>query len=98
MKHQSDQGSSKNVGSLKDDILSGRAIFKIQVTSIGKEVNPVNTLTEGFFKNQNFIFSPSNKEIASVRSTKEFNQNINNNARIYNIEGGPKKTKRLVIK
>lgn len=93
LNNHSDNGSSKQIDSMKDDILSGRAIFKIQVSSWGKAINPANTLTEGFFRHQNFIFSPNNREMLSVRSKKEINQNINTNSKIYNIEGGKKSMK-----
>ena len=33
LNNHSDNGSSKQIDSMKDDILSGRAIFKIQVSS-----------------------------------------------------------------
>lgn len=76
-RNPSDYESSKGNGSVKGEMLSGRvrhlSIFNPEEHK--QNYNPVNTLTDGFFKHQNFLFSPSSREIISLNSTDKFNSN-----------------------
>jgi hypothetical protein len=78
-KNPSDYESSRGNVSIRGDLLSGRvkhlSLFKLDEHKKDKNYNPVNTCTEGFFKNTAILLSPSNALAKSLNSTDRFKTN-----------------------
>ena len=73
-KSPSDFNSSKCVESARDEMFSARFNNLVAFKLSEKEAtfDGVNTITDGFFKNQNFLFSPKNKDLPSLNLSRQF--------------------------
>ena len=73
-KSPSEFNSSKWVESARDEMFSARfnnlAAFKLQEKEA--TFDGINTLTDGFLKSQNFLFSPKNRELPSLNINHQF--------------------------
>ena len=92
--YESEFNSSKGARSLNEDLFAsgkflGIRIKRGQIKTNFDERKPSNTHTQGFFKHTNFLPSPNNKLLDSVRSTNRATDHpIHENNTISKLDNG----------